>query len=167
MHRAEQVCRNGSFNKILSLYTSSFSHACGQRLYIYGLFVQHIHSEKCFNIEFFNLQPVCFKCWLVPWGLYIHNKCFYIEVCFRIVIFLFCSVEKLNNYLLVVPESRHFNHKLLMLPESIILRKWAFQFWENELSSLTSCTKLQGDFIISRLVQYQFYLERKESFWRR
>jgi hypothetical protein len=147
MHRAEQVCRNGSFNKILSLYTSSFSHACGQRLYIYiyGLFVQHIHSEKCFNIEFFNLQPVCFKCWLVPWGLYIHNKCFYIQVCFRFVIFLFCSVEKLNNYLLVVPESRHFNHKLLMLPESIILRKWAFQLnfvykTSGGFYYLTSCT---------------------------
>jgi hypothetical protein len=25
------------------------------------------------------------------------------------------------NYLLVVPEGRHFNHKLLVLPESIIL----------------------------------------------
>jgi hypothetical protein len=139
MHRAEQVCRNGSFNKILSLYTGSFSHACGQRLYIWPI-CSNIHSVKCFNIEFFNLQPVCLKCWLVPWGLYIHNKCFHIQVCFRIVIFLFCSV-------------------LRMLPESIILRKWAFQ--------LNFVYKTSGGFYYLTSCTLPLYLELKDSFWRR
>jgi hypothetical protein len=70
MYRADQVCRNGPFNKILACILVCSVMLVDKDYYVYSLFVQCSQSEICFNLEFFNLQPVCLKCWLVPWGGY-------------------------------------------------------------------------------------------------